>query len=84
MGKNIPMRTCVITGKQFPKKDMFRVVRCPDGSVAVDDTGKVRGHGVYLSKDKDVILAAKKKHLLDKYLEVKVEDAIYDSLLERL
>lgn len=84
MAKTIPMRTCVITGKQFPKKEMFRIVRCPDSTVCIDDTGKVRGHGVYLSKDKDVILAAKKKHLLNKYLEVEVEDAIYDSLLERL
>lgn len=82
--KKVPMRKCVITGNQLPKKDMFRVVREPDGKVSIDEVGKVRGHGVYLSKDKTVILQAKKKHILDRHLEVAVPDQIYDELLERL
>lgn len=82
--KKIPMRKCVITGEQHPKKDMFRIVREPDGNVCIDDIGKVRGHGVYLSKNKTVILQAKKKHTLDRYLEVVVPDEIYDQLVERL
>ena len=53
--KKVPMRKCVITGNQFPKKDLLRVVREPDGKITLDDTGKVRGHGVYLCKDETVI-----------------------------
>ena len=82
--KKVPMRKCVITGNQFPKKDLLRVVREPDGKVSIDEVGKVRGHGVYLSKDKNVILQAKKKHILDRHLEVVVPDQIYDELIERL
>ena len=82
--KKIPMRKCVITNIQYPKNELFRVVRTPEGDVVVDDSGKVRGHGVYLSKNKKVIIDAKNHHTLDKYLEVKVSDDIYDALLERL
>ncbi len=82
--KKVPMRKCVITGNQFPKKDLLRVVREPDGKVTIDDTGKVRGHGVYLCKDSDVIKAAKKKHILDRFLEIQVSDEIYDELLKKV
>ena len=82
--KKVPMRKCVITGNQLPKKDLFRIVREPSGIVSIDDGGKVKGHGVYLSKDQAVILQAKKRHALDRHLEVKVEDDIYDELLARL
>ena len=82
--KKIPLRKCVITNEQFPKKELFRVVREPDGKITIDETGKVRGHGVYLSKNKEVITKAKAKHTLDRYLESKVDDNIYDALLERL
>ena len=82
--KKVPMRKCVITGNQFPKKDLLRVVREPDGIVTIDDTGKVRGHGVYLCKDSEVIKAAKKKHILDRFLETQVPDEIYDELLKKV
>ena len=82
--KKVPMRKCVITGNQFPKKDLLRIVREPDGKITVDDTGKVRGHGVYLCKDESVIKAAKKKHILDRFLEVAVADEVYDELLKKV
>lgn len=82
--KKVPMRKCVITGNQFPKKDLLRVVREPNGLVTIDDTGKVRGHGVYLCKDAEVIKAAKKKHILDRFLETQVPDEIYDELLKKV
>ena len=43
--KKIPMRTCVITGEKLPKKELIRVVRTPEGTVIVDETGKANGRG---------------------------------------
>ena len=82
--KKIPLRKCVITGEQHPKGEMFRVVRTQDGNVVVDLTGKVRGHGAYVSKDKKVIELARKKKTLNRALEVEVPDSIYDELIEKL
>lgn len=82
--KKIPLRKCVITGEQHPKGEMFRVVRTPEGDVVIDLTGKVRGHGAYVSKDKKVIEMARKKKTLNRVLEIEVPEKIYDELIEKL
>lgn len=82
--KKIPLRKCVATNEQLPKSEMFRIVRTPEEAVCVDTTGKVRGHGAYLKKDKTVIMNAKKKKVLDRYLEIPVPEEIYEQLLELL
>ncbi len=82
--KKIPLRKCVITGEQHPKGEMFRVVRTPEGDVVIDLTGKVRGHGAYVSKDKKVIEMARKKKTLNRALEIEVSEKIYDELIEKL
>ena len=82
--KKIPIRRCLATNQPFPKKEMFRIVRTPDGNVIVDDTGKANGRGAYLSKSKEAIMLAKSKKLLDKHLEVAVGEEIYAQLLTKL
>jgi predicted RNA-binding protein YlxR (DUF448 family) len=79
--KKIPLRKCVATGEMHPKKEMIRIVRSKEGDVSVDLTGKKSGRGAYLSKSEDVIATARKKKVLDKQLEVKIPDEIYDELI---
>lgn len=78
--KKIPLRKCIITNEQHPKSELLRVVRTPEGNVVVDLTGKVRGHGAYVCKDKKVIDLAEKKKTLDKALETPVPAEIYEEL----
>jgi predicted RNA-binding protein YlxR (DUF448 family) len=80
--KKVPMRTCVVTREQFPKNELIRVIRTPEGEVTVDTKGKANGRGAYLKKDKEVILKAQKSKVLDKMLEVSVPEEIYAMLLE--
>lgn len=82
--KKIPMRTCVITQEKCEKKDLLRVVRNNEGIVFVDENGKSNGRGAYLKKDKDVIEKARKNKALEKHLEVKIPDEIYDILISKL
>ena len=74
------MRKCVVTGEVFYKKDLIRVVRTPEGSVIVDESGKANGRGAYIKKDLEVLLKAKKTKVLEKHLEIKIDDEIYDEL----
>ena len=67
--KKIPMRTCVITREKFPKMELVRVVRTPEGNVIVDLTGKANGRGAYLKKDITVFEKAEKTKLLNKMLD---------------
>ena len=78
--RKIPMRTCVVTKEKCEKKDLVRVVRTPEGEVIVDITGKKNGRGAYLKKDLEVFEKAKKSKVLNKHLEVTVEDCIFDEL----
>ena len=80
--KKIPLRTCVVTREQFPKNELIRVIRTPEGNVTIDTKGKANGRGAYLKKDKEVILKAQKTKVLDKMLEVSVPEEIYTMLLE--
>ena len=81
--KKIPMRTCVVTREKYPKKELIRVVRTPEGTVVVDETGKQNGRGAYLKKDKETIEKAKTSKILERHLEISIEDKIYDELIEK-
>lgn len=80
--KKIPQRMCIVTREKFDKKDLFRVVRTPDGMVIYDEDGKSNGKGAYLKKDKEVILKAMKTGVVDKALEAKVPSEVFNKLLE--
>lgn len=78
--KKIPMRTCVVTREKLPKKELVRVVRTPEGTVVIDESGKANGRGAYLKKDLDVFLKAKKTKVLNRHLEIDVDDSIFEQL----
>ena len=82
--KKIPMRTCIVTKEKLPKKELIRVVRTPEGSVIVDETGRANGRGAYLKKDANVYLKAKASKILDRVLEVEVDDSIFDELMNKI
>ncbi|MBY0144477.1 RNase P modulator RnpM [Neobacillus niacini] len=80
--KKVPMRKCVATGEMKPKKELVRIVRSKEGEVSIDLTGKKSGRGAYLSKDKEAVLLAKKKNTLSNHLQVAIDEALYEELLE--
>lgn len=82
--KKIPMRSCVVTREKCEKKDLFRVVRTPEGNVILDETGKANGRGAYLKKDKEVIEKAMKNNVLDKILEVNVPSNVFEEMLNKI
>jgi len=78
--RKIPLRTCVITKEQLPKKDLLRIVRTPEHDIVIDETGKVNGRGAYIKKDLEVLEKAKKSNILEKKLECKIEDSVYEEI----
>ncbi len=78
--RKIPLRTCVVTKEQLPKKDLLRIVRDKEYNVLVDETGKVNGRGAYIKKDLEVLEKARQSKILEKKLECKIEDNIYDEI----
>ena len=78
--KKIPMRRCLATNESFPKKDLLRIVRTPEGEIKVDLTGKLNGKGAYISKSIEALNIAKKKGLIAKALETDVADEVYQEI----
>lgn len=78
--RKIPMRTCIVTREKCEKMDLVRVVRTPDGNVEVDLTGKKNGRGAYLKKDLEVFERAKTSKILERVLEIKINDEFYEEL----
>lgn len=80
--RKVPLRKCVVTQEMKPKKELFRVVRSPEGDISIDETGKKSGRGAYVSKDEKVIKLAKEKNSLSSHLNTNVSASIYEELLE--
>ena len=78
--KKIPMRKCVVTQERFPKKELIRVVRTPEGQVEIDLTGKRNGHGAYMQTSAEPLAKARKNTALDRALETTVPEEVYDGL----
>ena len=78
--KKVPLRKCVATGEQLPKKELIRIVRNKEGEVSVDPTGKKNGRGAYLKRSLDAIEQAKKKKILNRVLESEIPEEIYEEL----
>jgi len=63
--KHTPQRTCVACRQVKTKREMVRLVRIPDGSIEVDDTGRKSGRGAYICPTRDCW----DKALVEKHLE---------------
>ena len=74
------MRTCIVTKEKFPKMELIRIVRTPEGEVKIDETGKLNGRGAYLKRDREVFEKAKKSKILNRHLEVDIPDCIFEEI----
>ena len=77
--KKIPMRKCVATNESLPKKELIRI---PEGTIEIDETGKRNGRGAYLKRSVEALEAAMKRKSLVRSLECEIPEEIYDKLKE--
>ncbi len=78
--KKIPMRKCVACQEIKPKKELIRIVRTPEKGIEIDVNGKKSGRGAYVCYNITCLQLLKKKKSLEKILEIKIEDEIYDKI----
>ena len=78
--KKIPMRRCLGCMQSFPKKELIRVVRVPEGEIMLDETGKLSGRGAYICKKADCLKKARKARRLESSLECSIPAEVYERL----
>lgn len=84
MPKKIPMRMCVGCREMFPKKQLLRVVRTPEGEVVIDLTGKKSGRGAYVCQDAECLKKAIRHRQLERALETRLGEEVADALSQTL
>ena len=82
--KKQPERRCTGCGEHFPKKELIRVVKTPDGKIELDLVGKTSGRGVYVCKNPDCFKKARKARRFESALECSIPEEIYERLTEEL
>jgi predicted RNA-binding protein YlxR (DUF448 family) len=76
--KKIPARTCIVCREEKPKTELIRIVKTPEGEIAVDNSGKMNGRGAYICEG--CIKTARQQRKLEKALKCAVPLAVYDTL----
>ncbi|HLB43952.1 MAG TPA: YlxR family protein [Candidatus Limnocylindrales bacterium] len=64
------MRTCVACRTERQKRDFVRIVRAPNGTVSLDQTGRATGRGAYICADGSCWTTALKKKSIERALGV--------------
>lgn len=75
--KKIPERRCIGCGERFPKTELIRIVRAPDGTISLDRTGKKSGRGAYLCHSVECLKRARKANRLSQNLDCEIPQEIY-------
>ena len=80
MEKKIPQRQCMGCRERKAKREMIRVVRCTDGTVSLDFSGKLNGRGAYICPRLQCLQKARKAKSLERSLEVAIPEEVYNRL----
>ena len=75
-----PERRCLGCMQSFPKKELIRIVRTPEGNVELDFIGKKSGRGAYLCKNAACFKKARKAGRFERNLECDIPDTVFDRL----
>ena len=79
-----PIRRCTGCGEHFPKNELIRVVRTPEGEIVLDLVGKRSGRGAYVCKSPDCFKKARKAKRFESALECLIPEDVYERLSEEM
>ena len=78
--KKIPQRSCVVCRTQRNKNELLRIVKKKQKEIKIDSTGKESGRGAYICYKEECLEKAIKGKRLEKALEIKIDNEIYDEM----
>ena len=82
--KKVPMRQCLGCREMFPKRELIRVVRSPEGALSLDFRGKAPGRGAYLCRRPECLKKARKSRAIERALSVEVPEDVYSALEKQM
>lgn len=82
--RKIPMRMCVGCREMKEKRQLLRIVKSAQDTISFDRTGKAPGRGAYICRSKECLEKAVKQRQLERALEKKIDDVVYNQLMEAI
>lgn len=82
--RKIPERRCLGCNEHKPKAELLRVVRTPEGTVALDFGGRMNGRGAYICHDLACLRKARKSGRIGKSLECEIPEEVFDTMEKEL
>ncbi len=74
---------CVVCKSHSSPENFIRIVRTPQGTIEIDTKGHADGRGAYICKNPECAILAKKQQVFRRVFNIQVDDALYDSLIEK-
>lgn len=84
MPRKLPQRTCLGCRTVRSKREMIRIVRTPDGTLILDETGKRSGKGAYVCPRTECLELMMKGKRLERALEVSPPPSLYEEITRRI
>ena len=78
--KRNPQRTCMGCNQKKDKKDLIRIVKNKENKIKIDRTGKLEGRGAYICDNIECLEKVIKSKRLERTLDTKISQEIYESL----
>ena len=75
-----PVRTCVACRQEAGKQELIRLVRRPEGGVALDRTGRAPGRGAYLHSARTCLELARRRRSVERALGTAVGPEVWSEL----
>ncbi len=82
--KKTPERMCLGCQETFPKRELIRVVRSPEGEYSIDLQGKKPGRGAYICRKHECFEAARKAHRFERSFQASIAPEVYENLAREL
>jgi predicted RNA-binding protein YlxR (DUF448 family) len=80
--KHIPTRTCIVCKTPKLKRELLRVVRNADGTIALDPTGKLAGRGCYVCDTEACFQKMLDKKMLSRAFKCEIGKDVYQAVRE--
>ncbi len=71
--KHVPERTCIACRSHDAKRSLVKIVRTPQGTVELDETGKKNGRGAYLCRTRECWEIGLSRKALDNALKTQID-----------
>ena len=82
--ENNVTRKCVYTNQILPITSLLRFNKDKNNQIKVDWNNQLKGRGAYLIRNKEIILQALNKKIINKAFRMNVDKTIYNEIIKEV